>query len=179
MNKKRIFLEAAVFFCIMTLKGQNGGFADSALVSRKIDRITGIWHYTNTQKDTLIIEMKRVPMKYINPVIDLNVHTTIARVYYKKGDSLIQQDFLPYSINKPLDSSNYTLIGTYLKYLDAVALLYTDKKLKHVCEIHLFKKKSRKLYWDVQFHPPDNTQQKDRFFYPEKLVLRKMKKNLL
>ncbi len=161
-----------VFLC----KAQSNGLFDSALINKKTEQIVGTWYYGNKAKDTLVIRIAKVPMKLMHPQADFNFDAVLVWVYYKLKDSLLIADLRNYAPDK-YTARNKTMSGTYLDYVDAVVLTYKDANFSWLSRVKLTLKK-KKLFWEVR-HNLDEENKRHNFFYPEKLVLRRMKKNLL
>jgi hypothetical protein len=62
--------------------------------------------------------------------------------------------------------------------MKAVVLSYFDKKLNEICQVKITPKNKRKIIWRIKY-TDEKDSKKGNFFYPEKLILRRMKKNLL
>jgi hypothetical protein len=156
---------------------QKNELYDSALVSNKIDKIVGTWYYSNKKRDTFIVRIDKIPMQVLYPGTDFTQHTTIVWVYYKKADTVKESGLFTYAPDK-YSTKNWTFTGTYLDYMKAVVLSYFDKKLNEICQVKITPKNKRKIIWRIKY-TDEKDSKKGNFFYPEKLILRRMKKNLL
>jgi hypothetical protein len=157
-------------------KAQSNRLFDSALISRQIDKMVGTWYYGNKEKDTIIIRIEKIIEKgYLKDTL-AGLPIALGWIYYKRKDSIIEWGLKKYAPDK-YTKANSTMIGSYLDYEKAVVFNYKDPGFQWLTHVILTLKK-RKLYWEVK-HRLDEENKRHNFFYPEKLVLRRMKKHLL
>jgi hypothetical protein len=159
-------------FCI----AQSNGLFDSALISRQIDKMVGTWYYGNKEKDTIIIRIEKIIEKGYLKDSMTGLPIALAWIYYKKKDSTLEWGLKKYAPDK-YTKANSTMIGSYLDYKKAVVFNYKDPGFQWLSHVILMHKK-KKLYWKIK-HKLDEENKRHNFFYPEKLVMRRMKKNLL
>jgi hypothetical protein len=176
MITKRTVILLFFIVVILPLSAQNNGLFDSALSSKKIDKIIGIWYYGNKEKDTLAIRITRIIDRKSLPGASEGLPKVHVWVYYKKKGSIIKDEIKKYKKNQYPDDSR-TMSGVYLDYVDAVVLTYKDANFSWLSKVKLTLKK-KKLFWEVR-HKLEEENKRHNFFYPEKLVLRRMKKKLL
>jgi hypothetical protein len=157
-------------------KAQSNGLFNPALMSRETDKVVGTWYYGNKEKDTIIIRIEKyIDRDFLKDSLT-DFPMALAWIYYKKKDSVAEWGLKKYAPDK-YTFSNRTMIGTYLDYVDAVVLTYTDANFSWLSRVKLTLKK-KKLFWEVR-HKLEEENKRHNFFYPEKLILRRMKKNLL
>jgi hypothetical protein len=178
MKRKKISVLLLFLSPVLNAFAQPDKLYDSSLVSKQIDKVAGMWFYGNKAKDTFMVRIEKIPMKLLlHPQAQEAPYTAIVWVYYKRKDSVIENSLQQYFPDK-YSISNWVLTGSYLDYAKAVVLLYTDKNYKSTCRVKLVLKNKQKLYWKIRTELEEESK-RHNFFYPEKLILRRMKKNLL
>jgi hypothetical protein len=180
MKNKRPFLVILYSLLCLVAYSQEKQICDSALVSAKISKVAGVWVYSKGSSDSLIIYLAKVPAKKITPSVKLNCDMLAAWIYYKSDNKILINN-IETCISGNFNLSQRSATGGYNDDKGQIAMFYTDKKLNHVCIINLVGLCDGELNWDIDYNSMyDKVSKKHyNFFYPEKLVLRRMKKNLL
>jgi hypothetical protein len=176
MTHTQIITLFTFLFTAGICKAQHNGLFDSALISRNIDKMAGTWYYGNEQKDTIIIRIEKNIDKDSLPGAIRSLPMVLAWIYYKKKDSIAEWGLKKFAPDK-YTKANSAMIGSYLDYEKAVVFNYKDPGFQWLSHVILTLKK-KKLYWKIK-HKLDEENKRHNFFYPEKLILRRMKKNLL
>jgi hypothetical protein len=175
----RRWIMLSVFLVSASLcMAQKNEVYDSALINKKTEQIIGTWYYCNKEKDTFVIRIDKIPIKQLlHKQAEFWFNTAIVWVYYKKGGIVLDSGIKKYAPDK-YNNTNWALSGSYIDYRKAFVLTYTDNVLGRVCMVKLVRLNKKKLQWEVKYDI-DEENKRHNFFYPEKLVLRRMKKNLL
>jgi hypothetical protein len=178
MYRKIIFAISIFLLMSFFCAAQKNEVYDSALINKKTEQIIGNWYYSNKEKDTFVIRIDKIPIKQLlHKQAEFYFNTAIVWVYYKKGGIVLDSGIKKYAPDK-YNNTNWTLSGSYIDYRKSFVLTYTDKNLGSVCMVKLVRLSKRKLLWEVKYDI-ERENKRHNFFYPEKLVLRRMKKHLL